>query len=68
VWSMLTEAIKQGPTRKVKQANDRPVLLSEKASHPTSTSLQLSDRNKDLVLIPTWVLYTKTDWLTDCQL
>jgi hypothetical protein len=25
----------------------------------------LSDRNKDLVLSPTWVIYTKRDWPTD---
>jgi hypothetical protein len=43
-------------------ANDRPVLLSER---PTSTSLQLSDSNKHLVLSPRWVLYSKTDWPTD---
>jgi hypothetical protein len=31
---------------------------------PTPTSLQLSDSNKDLVLSPRWVLYSKTeaDW------
>jgi hypothetical protein len=32
---------------------------------PISTSLQLSDSNKDLVLSPRWVLYSKTDWLTE---
>jgi hypothetical protein len=28
---------------------------------PISTNLKTSDRNKDLVLSLTWVLYTKTD-------
>jgi hypothetical protein len=32
---------------------------------PTSTSLQPSDSNEDLVLSPRWVLYSKTDWPTD---
>jgi hypothetical protein len=41
----------------------RPVHSSERA--PTSTSLQLSDSNKDLVLSPRWVLYSKADWLTE---
>jgi hypothetical protein len=31
----------------------------------TSTSLQLSDSNKDLVLSPRCVLYSKTDWPTE---
>jgi hypothetical protein len=35
--------------------------------HPTSTNLQLSESNKNLVLGPRWVLDAKTDWLTDCQ-
>jgi hypothetical protein len=34
---------------------------------PTSTSLQRSDSNKDLVVSPRWVLDTKTDWPTDRQ-
>jgi hypothetical protein len=33
--------------------------------NPTSTSLQLSDSNKYLVLSPRWVLYSKTDWPTE---
>jgi hypothetical protein len=32
---------------------------------PTSTSLQLSDSNKDLVVSSRWVLYSKTDWPTE---
>jgi hypothetical protein len=32
---------------------------------PTSRNPQLSDINKDLVLSPRWVLYSKTDWLND---
>jgi hypothetical protein len=31
---------------------------------PTSTNPQLSN-NKDLVVSPKWVLYSKTDWQTD---
>jgi hypothetical protein len=32
---------------------------------PKSTNPQLSDNNKDLVVRPRWVLYSKTDWPTD---
>jgi hypothetical protein len=38
--------------------NDRLVLSSESAPHQQT-------RNKNLVLSPGWVLYTKTDWPTD---
>jgi hypothetical protein len=31
----------------------------------TSTNPQLSDSNKNLVVSPRWVLYSKTDWPTD---
>jgi hypothetical protein len=31
---------------------------------PTSTNPQLSDSNKNLVVSPRWVLYSKTDWQT----
>jgi hypothetical protein len=37
---------------------------SRQRERPTSTSLQLSDTNKDLVLKPRRVLYSKTDWQT----
>jgi hypothetical protein len=30
-----------------------------------STNPQLSESNKDLVVSPKWVLYSKTDWPTD---
>jgi hypothetical protein len=43
--------------------NDIPVLSSETAS--TSTNQQLSDSNKNLVVSPRWVLYSKTDWPTN---
>jgi hypothetical protein len=46
------------------QAND----ISHQRKRPTSRNLKLSDRNKDLVLSPTWMLYTKTDWPTDVGL
>jgi hypothetical protein len=32
---------------------------------PKSTNPQLLDNNKDLVVSPRWVLYSKTDWPTD---
>jgi hypothetical protein len=32
---------------------------------PTSRSLQLPYSNINLVLSPTWVLYSETDWPTD---
>jgi hypothetical protein len=38
--------------------------FSRQREGPTSTSLQLSNSNKDLVLSPRWVLYAKTDWPT----
>jgi hypothetical protein len=34
---------------------------------PTSTNLQLSDRNTELVLSRRWMLYSKTDWPTDSR-
>jgi hypothetical protein len=38
--------------------------FSRQRERPTSTSLQLSNSNKDLVLSPRGVLYAKTDWPT----
>jgi hypothetical protein len=38
---------------------------SRQRERPTSASLQLSDSNKDLVVSPRWVLYSKTDWPSD---
>jgi hypothetical protein len=38
---------------------------SRQRERPTSTRLQMSDSNKDLVLSPRWVLYSKIDWPTD---
>jgi hypothetical protein len=32
---------------------------------PTSTNPQLADSNKNVVVSPRWVLYSKTDWPTD---
>jgi hypothetical protein len=51
----------QGPGAIV---NDRPVLSSERAPH-INKNQQLSDSNKNLVVSPRWVLYSKTDWPTD---
>jgi hypothetical protein len=51
----------QGPGAIV---TDRPVLSSER-ERPTSTNEQLSHSNKNLVVSPRWVLYSKTDWPTD---
>jgi hypothetical protein len=42
--------------------NDRPVLSLERA--PT-TNPQLPDSNKNLVVSPRWVLYSKSHWPTD---
>jgi hypothetical protein len=39
--------------------------LSRKRERQTSTNSQLSDSNKNMVVSPRWVLYTKTDWPTD---
>jgi hypothetical protein len=38
---------------------------SRQRERPTSTNPQLSDSNKDVVVSPRWVLYSKTDWTTD---
>jgi hypothetical protein len=38
---------------------------SRQTERPTSTNQQLSDSNKNLVVSPRWVLYTKTDSPTD---
>jgi hypothetical protein len=38
---------------------------SRQRERPTSTNPQLSDSNKDRVVIPKWLLYSKTDWPTD---
>jgi hypothetical protein len=38
---------------------------SRQRERPTSTNLQLSDSNKDLVVSSRWVLYSKTGWPTD---
>jgi hypothetical protein len=38
---------------------------SRQRERPTSRNRQLPDGNKDLVLSPRWVLYSKTDWPTD---
>jgi hypothetical protein len=46
-----------------RQADDRPVLSSEREPH--IKSVQLSDSNKHLVLNRRWVLDTNTDWQTD---
>jgi hypothetical protein len=38
---------------------------SRQRERPTSTNTKLSDSNKNLVVSPRWVLYSKTDWPTD---
>jgi hypothetical protein len=38
---------------------------SRQRKRPTSTNPQLSDSNKNLVVSPVWLLYSKTDWPTD---
>jgi hypothetical protein len=35
---------------------------SRQRKRPTSTNLQLSESNKDVILSPRWVFYSKTDW------
>jgi hypothetical protein len=56
----------QGPAAHTK---DRPVLSSERAPHEiknvTVRRIPYSERRKNLVESPGWVLYTKTDWPTD---
>jgi hypothetical protein len=43
--------------------NDRPVLSSESAPHQQTRNCLTV--NKDLVVSPRWVLYSKIDWTTD---
>jgi hypothetical protein len=38
---------------------------SRQSGRPTSTNPQLPDSNKDLVVSPRWVFYSKTDWPAD---
>jgi hypothetical protein len=38
---------------------------SRQRGRPKTTNPQLSDNNKDLVVSPKWVLYSKTDWPAD---
>jgi IS5 family transposase len=56
----------QEPTAHTK---DRPVLSSERATHGiknvTVRRIPYSERKKNVVVSPGWVLYTKTDWPTD---
>jgi hypothetical protein len=54
------ELRRRGPAAIV---NDRPSSLQ--GQHPTSVDQKLSDSNKNLVVCPKWVLYSKTDWPTD---
>jgi hypothetical protein len=37
-------------------------LSSRQRQRPTSTNPELSDSNKNLVVSPKWVLYSKTHW------
>jgi hypothetical protein len=57
---------KIGPAAHTK---DRPVLSSERVTHGiknvTVRCIPYSERKKNLVVSPGWVLYTKTDWPTD---
>jgi hypothetical protein len=62
MWSALFSIQSNPRLHNEDQQNDPSSCQKER---PTSTSLQLSDSNKDLVLSPRWVLYSKTDWLTD---
>jgi hypothetical protein len=56
----------QGPAAHTK---DRPVLSSEMVpngiKNVTVRRTPYSERRKDLVVSPGWVLYTKTNWPTD---
>jgi hypothetical protein len=55
----------QGPAAHTK---DKPVLSSERATHGIKNCQTYSvfrTGEKNLVVSPGWVLYTKTDWPTD---
>jgi hypothetical protein len=41
---------------------------SRQRESPISTNPQLSESNKNLVVSPRWVLYSKTGWQTDRRL
>jgi hypothetical protein len=51
----------QGPAAYIKVKH---VLSSERAPHK-KTNRNCHTSNKDLVVSPKWVLYTKTDWPAD---
>jgi hypothetical protein len=58
-WSNLGECVR----RCVEGAGQTRPLVRESA--PYQQTRKLSENNKDLVVSPRWVLYSKTDWPTD---
>jgi hypothetical protein len=72
--SLNSETVKDGPKYQGTRTKERlrwqgPAAYlyikdpsSRQRGHPTRTNPQLSDSNKDLVVSPKWVLYSKTDW------
>jgi hypothetical protein len=61
MWSV-PRCYKQGTKLIVQLANDRPGLSSERARHINKPA---TDSNKDMVVSPRWVLYSKTDGPTE---
>jgi ribosomal protein L33 len=62
-WTRTREWLRRGEPAAI--VNDRS--SSSQGERPISTNPQLSDSNKNLVVSPRWVIYSKTDWPTDCR-
>jgi hypothetical protein len=66
---MVTSPTGLGPENDCAGEGQQQLQTTESSSRqregPTSTNPQLSDSNKNLVVSPKWVLYSKTDWPTD---
>jgi hypothetical protein len=66
---MATNPVRLGPENDCAGEDQQELLMTDLASRqrgrPKSTNPQLSDNNKDLVVIPKRVLYSKTDWPAD---
>jgi hypothetical protein len=66
---MATSLTGLGPENDYADEGQRQLLTTDPTSRqgerPTSTNPQLSSSNKNVVVSPRWVLYSKIDWPTD---
>jgi hypothetical protein len=67
--NMVTSPPGLGPENDCTAEGQQQLQMTDPASRqrkcPTLTNPQLSECNKNLVVSPRWVLYSKTDWPTD---